>query len=185
MAKSSTKKKKKTLTAAVRTEKSLPPTPPPPSPLTDKETRDKVLKVAGQVLAVLLVMFIMIWGRAYYSQQKFYADGEAALAAKNYKDATTGYEWAIRMYTPFSGKVSDACEKLWFIGNKYEKEGKLDWALITYRSLRSSVYAIRSFYSPYKEWIPKTDEKIAKIIEMQKRIEMLQSQKTATDTGGK
>ena len=159
---------------AAKVEAVLPAELPPPSPLTDKETRDKVLKVVGQILIVLIVMFIMIWGRAYYSQQNFYADGETALATKNYKDAVTGYEWTIRMYTPFSGKVKDSCEKLWFIANEYEKEGKLDWALITYRSLRSSIYAVRSFYSPYDEWIPKTDEKIAKIIDIQKRLKMTQ-----------
>lgn len=169
MAKSSTKKKKKNIVPAAKVEETFSPEPLPPSPLTDKDTRDKVLKVAGQLLLILVIMFVMIWGRAYYSQQKFYAEGEAALSVKNYKDATTGYEWAIRMYTPFSSKVKDSCEKLWFIGNEYEKQGKLDWALITYRSLRSSIYAVRSFYSPYEEWIPKTDEKIAKILEIQKR----------------
>lgn len=185
MAKSSTKKKKKNITPAVKAAAPVVSAPPPPSPLTDKETRDKVLKVAGQALVVLAIMFIMIWGRAYYSQGKFYADGETALAAKKYKEATTGYEWAIRMYTPFSGKVKDSCEKLWFIGNEYEKEGKLDWALITYRSLRSSIYAIGSFYSPYKEWIPRTDEKIVKILEIQKRQEMMKSHGNAPAAGAK
>ena len=185
MAKSSTKKKKKNLNAAAVVEKTLPPLPPPPSALTDKETRDKVLKVIGQVLLVLVVMFVMIWGRAYYSQQKFYAEGEAALKEQNYKEAATGYEWAIRMYTPFSGKVKDSCEKLWFIGNEYEKKGKLDWALITYRSSRSSIYAIRSFYIPYEEWIPKTDKKIAQILESQKRREQMQSRQKVSPAGGK
>ncbi|MDH3975997.1 MAG: hypothetical protein OEV42_17115 [Deltaproteobacteria bacterium] len=185
MAKYKSKKKKKNIASGIKGTETLPPSPPPPSPLRDKETRDKVLKVIGQLVAVLLVMFVMIWGRAYYSQQKFYADGEVALAAKNYKDATTGYEWAIRMYTPFSGKVKDSCEKLWFIGNEYEKQGKLDWALITYRSLRSSIYAIKSFYMPYKEWIPKTDAKIAKILEVQKRREMMQLERRSPQTGSK
>jgi len=176
VAKNSTKKKKKNITSATPKKVVFPPSSPPPSAIADKETRDKVLKVVGQVLIVLIVMFFMIWGRAYYSQQKFYSEGEVAFKALNYKEAATGYEWTIRMYTPFSGKVKNSCEKLWFIGNEYEKKGKLDWALITYRSLRSSIYAIRSFYIPHEEWIPKTDKKIAQILEIQKRRKAVKSQ---------
>ena len=137
---------------------------PAAEPMSTDELRKKVLYVALQVAAVGLIMFFMVWGRAYYSQRQFYNEGEAALKAKNYKEAITGYEWAIRMYTPFSGNVEDACEKLWQIGNEYEKMARPDWALIAYRSLRSSIYAIESLYSPYAEWIPKTDEKIAQML---------------------
>lgn len=169
MAKNKTSKKKDRKKVITPEPVKAAPAPMPPSALTDSETRKKVLTVVGQVAIVGLIMFFMVWGRAYYSQQKFYFEGEAALKVKNYKDAVTGYEWAVRMYTPFSGKVSDACKKLWFIGNEYERMGKLDWALITYRSLRSSIYAIESLYSPYAEWIPKTDEKIKKILAIEKR----------------
>lgn len=147
---------------------------PPPSALTDRETRNKVLKVVMEVFIVFIIVMAMIWAKTYHSQQKFYQEGEAALKAHNYKEAMTGYEWAIRMYTPFSGKVGDSCKKLWFIGQEYEKRRKLDWALIAYRGLRSSIYATKSFYIPYEEWIPKTDAKIAKILkaqEMKKRAE--------------
>ncbi len=171
MAKKKTSRKKDRQKAAQPEPVKAAPAPMPPSALTDRETRKKVLNVVGQVVVVALIMFLMVWGRAYYSQQKFYFEGEAALKVKNYKDAVTGYEWAVRMYTPFSGKVSDACKKLWYIGNEYEKRGQLDWALITYRSLRSSIYAIESLYAPYAEWIPKTDEKIKKILAIEKRRE--------------
>lgn len=151
------------------------PSTPPPSALTDREARNKVLKVIGQILAVFVLLIVMIWGRAYYFQQKFYREGEKALKEHNYKDAMTGYEWAIRMYTPFSGKVKDSCQKLWLIAEEYEKRGRLNWALITYRSLRSSIYAIRSFYTPYEEWIPRTDARIRRILEIQKARERQRS----------
>lgn len=144
---------------------------PPPSALTDKETRKKVINVVLQILVVIIIMMSMVWGRAYYSQHKFFNEGEAALKSGNFKEAITGYEWAIRMYTPFSGKVKRSCQMLWNIGLEYEKRGRLDWALITYRSLRSSIYAVRSFYTPYEEWIPRTDEKIKKILAIQKMRE--------------
>ncbi len=137
-----------------------PSSTPPPSPCVDKDARQKFLSVLKQISLVLLIMFVMVWGRACYFQQNHYNDAEAALKGKKYKDAITSYEWTIRMYTPLSGEVEDACEKLWFIADKYEKEGQLDLALIAYRSLRSSIYSIKSFYLPYGEWIKLTDEKI-------------------------
>lgn len=140
------------------------------------DTRKRFLEIIGQVSIIFVIMIVMVWGRAFYSQRKFYYDGEKALKEHNYKDAVTGYEWAIRMYTPFSGKVKDSCEKLWEIANEYERRGKLDWALITYRSLRSSIYAIQSLYTPYEEWIPRTDRKIESILALQKMQERRQKE---------
>jgi len=165
------KKKKDRLKERENVQTPLPALPEPPSVLSDIETRKKVLNILGQVAIVFLIVIAMIWGKAYYSQQEFYYDGEKALNEKNYKDAVTGYEWAIRMYTPLSGKVKDSCEKIWFIAEEYEKRGQLDWALIAYRSLRSSIYGIKSFYRPFDEWIPKTDEKIKMILAIQKDLE--------------
>ena len=90
--------------------------PMPPSLLFDTTARKKVISVLIQVIAVFFILMAMIWGRTYYSQQKHYSDGENALKARNYKDAMTGYEWTIRMYTPFSSKVKDSCQKIWDIG---------------------------------------------------------------------
>ncbi len=176
MAKNISKKKKKgRIKEKAQVQATSLPIPEPPSALTDEATRKKALNVAGQIAIVFIIVIAMIWGKAYYSQQKFYNDAQVAMKDKNYKDAITGYEWAIRMYTPLSGKVRDSCEKIWFIGEEYEKRGKLDWALIAYRSLRSSIYAIESFYMPYEEWIPKTDAKIKMILAIQKDREKRKS----------
>ena len=156
---------------------------PPPSALTDRDTRKKVINFISRILVVLFILIAVVWGRAYYSQQKFFKEGERALDVQNYKDAVTGYEWTIRMYTPFSSKVETACQRLWDIGLEYEKRGRFDWALITYRSLRSSIYAIRSFYTPYKEWIPKTDSKIELILAAKKMQERRESVKTGKNNG--
>lgn len=142
----------------------------PPSLLSDPLARKKVLAVVIQVVVVFFILMAMIWGRTYYSQQKHYSDGEKALKVRNYKDAMTGYEWTIRMYTPFSSKVKDSCQKIWNIGQEYERRGDIDWALLAYRGLRSSIYAIRSTYTPYGEWIPRTDTRI-------KRLELIQKQR--------
>lgn len=154
----------------------------PPSLLSDPLARRKVISVVTQVFIVFIIMMAMIWGRTYYSQQKHYNDGEKALKAHNYKDAMTGYEWTIRMYTPFSSKVKDSCQKIWNIGQEYERRGQLGWALIAYRGLRSSIYAIRSAYTPYGEWIPRTDTRIRQLEAMEKQIEYAAAQKQKSAT---
>ena len=82
----------------------------------------------------------------------------------------TSFETSAHAYTPFNSNVRASLDKLWEIGEKFEKEKPApEYALIAYRSLRSSIYAIRSFYTPYKEWIPRCDAKIQKLVEIQKQ----------------
>ncbi len=142
------------------------------------------MNIIGKGLVIFVVLILMVWIRAYYSQHKFYGEGEKALREHNYKEAMTGFEWAIRMYTPFSATVEDSCEKLWLIAEEYEKRGRFDRALIAYRSLRSSIYAIRSFYSPYEEWISRTDARIEQILRRRKMQERYERQKKSSRQRG-
>lgn len=109
-------------------------------------------------------MIAMIWGRTYYSQWKQFNIGEEAFRKGNMRDAVTGYESAIHMYTPGSSMVKKSIDRLWEIGDMFERRNEYDWALLSYRSLRSSLYAVRSFYTPYPEWIERCDKKIAHIL---------------------
>lgn len=123
-----------------------------------------VKEVIKTVVIIFTIMIAMIWGRTYYSQWQQFNIGEEALKKKNMREAITGYESAIHMYTPCSGMVKTSIERLWQIGEMFERQGQYDWALIAYRSLRSSLYAVRSLYTPYPEWIERCDKKIARII---------------------
>jgi hypothetical protein len=124
----------------------------------------KVKEVLTTIAITLTIMIAMIWGRTYYLQWKQYEIGEEAFKRGNMRDAITGYESAIHMYTPGSGMVKKSIERLWEIGEIFERQNQSDWALLAYRSLRSSLYAVRSFYTPYPEWIERCDRKIAQIL---------------------
>lgn len=124
----------------------------------------KVKEVLTTAVITLAIMIAMIWGRTYYSQWKQFDIGEEAFKKGNMRDAITGYESAIHMYTPGSGMVKTSIERLWQIGGMFERQNQNDWALLAYRSLRSSLYAVRSFYTPYPEWIERCDRKIAQIL---------------------
>lgn len=123
----------------------------------------KVREVVTTVVVTAIIMVAMIWGRTYYSQWKQFNTGEDAFKAGNMRDAITGYESAIHMYTPGSGMVKKSIDRLWEIGEIFERQNQSDWALLAYRSLRSSLYAVRSFYTPYPEWIERCDKKITQI----------------------
>lgn len=124
----------------------------------------KVKEVVTTVFITLVIMIAMIWGRTYYSQWKQFNIGEEAFKKGDLRGAITGYESAIHMYTPGSGMVKNSIDRLWQIGEIFERQNQSDWALLAYRSLRSSLYAVRSFYTPYPEWIERCDKKIASIL---------------------
>jgi len=133
--------------------------------------KGRVIRFIRNGLAVFLVMLAMVWVRTYFSGRAQYLKGEQDYKAGNVKDAITDYETAIHMYTPFSGYVPASAQRLWEIGQTYESSGDYDWALIAYRDLRSSFYGVRSFYTPYPEWIARTEERIDQVLAAKKAQE--------------
>ncbi len=127
--------------------------------------KTKTIAVNGAIIAVLAVL--LIWGNTWYRQRTQFNRGETALAAGNSIAAIAGYEAAIHMYTPWSPTVSRAAEKLWSMGEQFERAGDVPRALIAYRALRSSFYAVRGSTSPGRDWIARCDERIAVLVKAQ------------------
>lgn len=125
----------------------------------------KTIAVNGVIIAVIAVL--LIWGNTLYRQRTQFSRGETAAAAGNYIAAIAGYEAAIHMYTPGSALVPRAAERLWNIGQGFERAGDVPRALIAYRSLRSSFYAVRGSTSPGRDWIARCDERIALLVKAQ------------------
>ncbi len=141
----------------------------------------KVAHFARTGLIVFVILTGMVWANTYYRGSYQYKLGEKAFKVGDYKDAIADYSTAVRMYTPFAGYVPASLERMWSIGEGYEKSGQYDWALIAYREVRSSIYAIRSFYTPYEEWIGRSDERIERVLAFQKQKEQAAS-KTGTSS---
>jgi tetratricopeptide (TPR) repeat protein len=125
----------------------------------------KTIAVNGLVIAVAAV--VLVWGNTWQRQRTQFQRGEAALAAGNYIAAIAGYESAIHMYTPGSSTVERSAEQLWALGEAFERKGDSTRALVAYRSLRSSFYAVRGLNTPGKEWIARCDDKIAALVKAQ------------------
>ena len=129
---------------------------------------EKVKTIAVNGLVIAVVAIVLVWGNTWQRQRTQFQRGAAALAAGNYIAAIAGYESAIHMYTPGSSTVERSAEQLWAIGEAFERSGDPTRALVAYRSLRSSFYAVRGLTTPGKEWIARCDGKISALVQLQK-----------------
>jgi hypothetical protein len=110
---------------------------------------------------ILAVFFSLVAVKMVYMQREHFNRAEKYYADSNWKPAIREYDETMHFYTPWSPYIVKSAERLWRIGGMFEKEDRLDWALIPYSSIRSSFYASRSLYTPHRDWIAKCDEKIA------------------------
>jgi len=78
--------------------------------------------------------------------------------------AITAYRHTIRWYSPGSAPVEAAVERLQELGDELRGTGKVELALECYRALRSGIFAIRSFYTPYEEYLPSLNTAIASLM---------------------
>ena len=116
-----------------------------------------------------MIMIAMIWINVGLRSSRHFREGEMYFQNEKWIEAITSYESAAHAYTPGNKNVARSLERLWEIGEKLEMEtDDPTYPLIAYRSQRSSVYAIRSFTMPYKEWIPRCDAKIKVLVERQR-----------------
>jgi hypothetical protein len=128
---------------------------------------DKAKTIAINGLVIGVASLFLIWGTTWYRQWTQFNRGETALVSRDYIAAIAGYEAAIHMYTPGSSLVGKAAGRLWSIGEQFERTGDATRALIAYRSLRSSYYAVQGLSSPGREWIARCDERIAALVKAQ------------------
>jgi len=131
---------------------------------------DKAKTITVNVAVATLVALLLIWGNTWSRQRDQFARGEKAQAAGDPISAIAGYESALHMYTPGSSLNGKAAARLWDMGETFERAGDLNRALIAYRSVRSSFYAVRWLYQPGKEWIARCDAKIAELVQIQTEI---------------
>lgn len=128
---------------------------------------EKVKTIALNLAAAALISLLLLWGTALYRQHVQFQKGEQGMRSGNFPAAVAGFESAIHMYTPGSSTVEESAQKLWGIGQLLENQGDVTRALIAYRSLRSSFYAIAWIYAPGQEWIVKCDARIAALVPKQ------------------
>ncbi|MBU5638394.1 hypothetical protein KOM00_16840 [Geomonas sp. Red69] len=130
---------------------------------------EKVKTIAVNVAAIAVISVALFWGNALYRQYAQFEKGEKGTASGDFPAAVAGYEAAIHMYTPGSSIVPRSAQKLWDLGQMAEANHDTARALVAYRALRSSFYAVASIYSPGQEWIQRCDARIAALVAQQGR----------------
>jgi len=122
--------------------------------------KKRLFLIAGVVCLMVLMVFIKVYLSSAIEHQR----GEAALSQGEYEAAITHFERSIHWFTPVNRYVARSLKRLWDIGEEFEQKGEKGEALKVYRTVRSSLYAVRSFYTPYPELIHQADEKIATLV---------------------
>lgn len=120
-------------------------------------------KIVPYIFLISAIFVLLFWGNTLFRQHHQFSAGEQALARGDISAAISGFASAIHMYTPRSTLVDTAALRLWSLGESLEQAGDTERALIAYRSLRSSFYAIRGLTNPGTAWIARCDRKLAKL----------------------
>jgi hypothetical protein len=126
--------------------------------------RHPALRNVLRFLGLLVAFVVMLYVKVAYNASHDFALGEESYTHGEYKVAITHYERTIKWYTPLSTVVQRAVERLWQLGTEAEARGDVSLALEAYQTLRSSLYAVQSFYIPYQSWIPKSEARIAPLL---------------------
>ncbi len=121
------------------------------------------LKIAAAVVVLLIILFAIVWVRAFLGSMRAWEQGEALFQQKKYIRAITFYDRSIHWYTPLNPYVERSAQRLWEIGTLAEKEGDVMLALIAFRTIRRGFYGIEGVYSPGKAWIAKSDAMIGRL----------------------
>lgn len=120
------------------------------------------MKRAIPWFAGAFLVLISLGIRAVYESRLEYQRGEAAQKQGKEEKAVRHYDRSIHWYAPFNPYPLKSIKRLWQFGAMYEeKNPKL--ALLAYDAIRGSIHAIRSLYWPYRNWLPKVNERIAKL----------------------
>jgi hypothetical protein len=122
------------------------------------------LRSALRIVVLLVAFVVILYAKVAYNASQDFALGEDAYTHGEYKQAITHYERTIRWYSPLSTAVQRAVERLWQLGTEAEARSDISLALEAYQTLRSSLYAVQSFYIPYQSWIPKSEARIAPLL---------------------
>lgn len=121
-------------------------------------------KAITVAVALCIVILAAVWVRAFYGSKHAHQQGEAYFANHEYINAITFFDRSIHWYTPFNPYVPKSAQRLWEICEQAQQRGDIHLALIAARTIRRGFLGARSFYVPGKDWITRSDRKIASLM---------------------
>lgn len=116
-----------------------------------------VALVAGLCLGVVVT-------RAVWAGTRALAAGDAASKQGESQVAITEWRRAARWYVPGARHMGEAYDRLERLAHAAEEAGERDTALAAWRSIRGSILATRSFYTPFAERLDPANQHIADLM---------------------
>jgi len=130
--------------------------------------RTKRMRTGLMILGLVAVALVMVWVRAFFGSMRAYQRAEAHLVENQQIKAITFFDRSIHWYTPLNPYVQRSAERLWQISMEAEQKGDIHLALIATRTIRRGFYSAKSFYTPGKYWIRKSDLRIKELIGLER-----------------
>ncbi|MDY6855837.1 MAG: hypothetical protein SWO11_14245 [Thermodesulfobacteriota bacterium] len=105
----------------------------------------------------------LIMVRAYFESRGFYTKGIEAFSNDDTYMAILYFGRSANWYFPGNPYVKHSIEGLWKVACKTEESGEIGFALKACYTLRGSLYGTKWFFIHHKEWLEKSNQKIAKL----------------------
>jgi len=118
------------------------------------------ISLRSLMVSALLILLIMV-ARVAYEGRAELSRAQAAAVEGRRSVAIEHYERAIHWYLPGSPVTEEALRMLWTIGRAAEEVGDREGALEAYQAVRSGLLAVRSFYTPFADWLARANDRIA------------------------
>jgi hypothetical protein len=118
------------------------------------------MKGSRKWAAAALVLVLFVLGRCALESRREFMKGEGLAGKGETAEAILHFDRSIHWYFPLNPYVERSIRSLWDLGRALETKDR-DMALRAYESIRGGLYAVRSFFQPHEDWIPKANERIA------------------------
>jgi tetratricopeptide (TPR) repeat protein len=114
-------------------------------------------------LVIILALFFAgtLLTKVYLNSASEFRVARELQSSGKIDEALTHYELAFRWYLPFSPYPPESLKAMWEVGERFQREGEAALALETYRSVRGAIQGVRSFYTPYRGWLERANDRIA------------------------
>ena len=115
-------------------------------------------------LALLCICLGVIVTRAFIEGQSALAAGDLAAARGDHQAAIERWRRAARWYVPAASHVGKAYDRLQRVADQAAAADDSATELLALRTIRRSIYATRSLWTPHAERLPVVNTRIARLM---------------------
>ena len=118
-----------------------------------------IARVAMLALFVLLLIVIKVT----YQAHSHYSTACEAMAKSDRDEALWHFQWALRNYVPGLPTNRQAIEQIEKLALEWTEDGETEKGIEALKTLRATLYAIRSVYQPFPDTLRRTEDVLGAI----------------------